>query len=366
MARRPRLDRDLDRSLVPGERAIVAVRHHWLSLSREIGAAVAATVLAFVVDVKVPTSEGGPMLLHNLSLLLWWGTMGWLVWTWLNWRREWFVATDKRFLLFYGFIRRKVAMMPLTKVTDMTFDQSLLGRIVGYGTFVMESAGQGQALSVVAYVPNAQVHYQAICSELFGTTVAEAEAQAEGGAGPGGGAAMAREGPVAAAGTVRAEGTAPMAAPWPAGADPRWSMPRRGGAPTRPPTRSNETRRSPGTAARTWAPPRGGSATPVRSRSSERPDRRAPRAELPGPPGHRAPGPSGRRGRSSPTTGSLRRHRATTALLVTTTPTRVTASAVAMLAAATTATTTGAAMRARSRSTRRPSGLRAERAAGSR
>jgi len=185
MARRPRLDRDLDRSLVPGERAIVAVRHHWLSLSREIGAAVAATVLAFVVDVKVPTSEGGPMLLHNLSLLLWWGTMGWLVWTWLNWRREWFVATDKRFLLFYGFIRRKVAMMPLTKVTDMTFDQSLLGRIVGYGTFVMESAGQGQALSVVAYVPNAQVHYQAICSELFGTTVAEAEAQAEGGAGPG-------------------------------------------------------------------------------------------------------------------------------------------------------------------------------------
>lgn len=185
MARRPRLDRDLDRSLVPGERAIVAVRHHWLSLSREIGAAIAATVLAFVVDVKVPTSEGGPMLLHNLSLLLWWGTMGWLVWTWLNWRREWFVATDKRFLLFYGFIRRKVAMMPLTKVTDMTFDQSLLGRIVGYGTFVMESAGQGQALSVVAYVPNAQVHYQAICSELFGTTVAEAEAQAEGGAGPG-------------------------------------------------------------------------------------------------------------------------------------------------------------------------------------
>ena len=188
MARRPRLDRDLDSSLVPGERAIVAVRHHWLSLSREIGAAVAATVLAFVVDVKVPTSEGGPMLLHNLSLLLWWGAMAWLAWTWLNWRREWFVATDKRFLLFYGFIRRKVAMMPLTKVTDMTFDQSLLGRIVGYGTFVMESAGQGQALSVVAYVPNAQVHYQAICSELFGTTVAEAEAQEEGGQGsPGGG-----------------------------------------------------------------------------------------------------------------------------------------------------------------------------------
>ena len=45
------------------------------------------------------------------------------------------MATDKRFLLFFGFIRRKVAMMPLLKVTDMTYDRSLLGRIVGYGTF---------------------------------------------------------------------------------------------------------------------------------------------------------------------------------------------------------------------------------------
>ncbi len=169
MARRPQLDRDLDRSLVPGEAAIVAVRHHWLSLHREIFLALAATVFVFWVDLKVSTSAGGARPLHNLSLLLWWAAIFWLVWSILNWRREWFVATDKRFLLFYGFIRRKVAMMPLQKVTDMTFDQSLLGRMIGYGTFVMESAGQGQALSVVNFVPNAQKHYQAICAQLFGS-----------------------------------------------------------------------------------------------------------------------------------------------------------------------------------------------------
>ena len=86
----------------------------------------------------------------------------------LNWRRDWFVATDKRFLLFYGFIRRKVAMMPLLKVTDMTYDRSLLGRIVGYGTFVLESAGQEQALSDIDHVPDADANYQAICTQLFG------------------------------------------------------------------------------------------------------------------------------------------------------------------------------------------------------
>ena len=89
-------------------------------------------------------------------------------WTVLNWRHEWFVATDKRFLLFYGFVRRKVAMMPLLKVTDMTYDRSLLGRVLGYGSFVLESAGQDQALSNIDHVPDADTHYRAICTQLFG------------------------------------------------------------------------------------------------------------------------------------------------------------------------------------------------------
>ena len=92
----------------------------------------------------------------------------WLLWRVLNWRRDWFVATDKRFLLFYGFIRRRVAMMPLLKVTDMTYDRSILGRIFGYGKFVLESAGQDQALSTIDHVPDADTHYHAICTQLFG------------------------------------------------------------------------------------------------------------------------------------------------------------------------------------------------------
>jgi Bacterial PH domain len=167
VARRPRLDRELERYLVTGETVIVAVRLHWFHLAREILIAVAATVFAFWVDIKISMSPGG-QLLHNASLLLWWGAAGWLVWRVLNWRRDWFVATDKRFLLFYGFISRRVAMMPLLKVTDMTYDRSILGRILGYGKFVLESAGQDQALSTIDHVPDADTHYHAICTQLFG------------------------------------------------------------------------------------------------------------------------------------------------------------------------------------------------------
>ncbi|WP_392543378.1 PH domain-containing protein [Oryzobacter telluris] len=167
MARRPRLDRELERYLVGGETVIVAVRRHWFHLIREIAMAVAATVLAFWVDLEVPRTPGGEVL-HNLALAIWWAAALWLLWRFLNWRHDWFVATDKRFLLFYGFIRRKVAMMPLMRVTDMTFDRSVLGRIVGYGMFVLESAGQKQALSVIDHVPDADRHYRAICTQLFG------------------------------------------------------------------------------------------------------------------------------------------------------------------------------------------------------
>ena len=42
MARSPRLDRELERYLVEGEKVIVAVRLHWFHLAREILLAVAA------------------------------------------------------------------------------------------------------------------------------------------------------------------------------------------------------------------------------------------------------------------------------------------------------------------------------------
>jgi hypothetical protein len=59
-------------------------------------------------------------------------------------------------------------MMPLMKVTDMSYERSVPGRILGYGRFVMESAGQDQALREVNWVPEPDEHYRAICAEIFG------------------------------------------------------------------------------------------------------------------------------------------------------------------------------------------------------
>ncbi len=162
-----RLDRELERYLVRGETVVTVVRQHWFSLVRPIALFVGLLFLATFVEAEAPQTRGGAFLANIFWYAAFAGSM-YLLWRYLNWRHDWFVATDKRFLLFYGFIRRKVAMMPLTKVTDMTFDRSLLGRIVGYGTFLLESAGQDQALGHIEYVPDAEAHYRAICTVLFG------------------------------------------------------------------------------------------------------------------------------------------------------------------------------------------------------
>ena len=85
----------------------------------------------------------------------------------LDWHHNWFVATDKRLLLRYGIITHKVAMMPLIKVTDMSYVRSIPGQFLGYGRFVLESAGQDQALREVKWVPHPDETYRDICAEIF-------------------------------------------------------------------------------------------------------------------------------------------------------------------------------------------------------
>lgn len=164
---RPRIDRDLARYLVRGEDVVVQVRRHPFCLTGPVLAGVAATLATFWLDLNAPDGEGGRGL-TNVAWAVWFAVMGWMVWRVANWRRDFFVATDKRFLLFYGFVIRRVAMMPLTKVTDMTFNRTIMGRLFGYGSFVLESAGHDQALSRIDFVPHAQSNYQAICEVLFG------------------------------------------------------------------------------------------------------------------------------------------------------------------------------------------------------
>ena len=84
------------------------------------------------------------------------------------WWIERIVITDKRVMLAEGFIVHKIAMMPLSKVTDLTFERSIRGRMLGYGTLIVESAGQIQALNRIDYIPRPEEVYEALSELVFG------------------------------------------------------------------------------------------------------------------------------------------------------------------------------------------------------
>jgi len=99
--------------------------------------------------------------------LLWLVLLLRLIWKAVNWSVDYFVVTSERLLLTRGFLTRRVNMMPLSKVTDMSFKRSFQGRMLGYGEFIVESAGQDQALRNVEYIPYPEQLYLLVCGMLF-------------------------------------------------------------------------------------------------------------------------------------------------------------------------------------------------------
>lgn len=151
--------------ILDGERVVLAIHRHWARLVAPVALVVAGLVLALLVDAAVPPAA---RLLANIVWLGWMALVARLAWLVLDWRTEWFVATDKRLLLISGVVARNTGMMPLAKVTDMSFVRSLAGLALGYGKFVLESAGQDQALREVAWIPDPERTYRTIVAEIFG------------------------------------------------------------------------------------------------------------------------------------------------------------------------------------------------------
>jgi hypothetical protein len=85
-----------------------------------------------------------------------------------EWWMRHFIVTKRRVLLTSGVIARTVTLLPLRRITDLTWQETLGGQLLGYGTFKFESAGQDQALRHLTYVPHAQEVYQDISGLLFG------------------------------------------------------------------------------------------------------------------------------------------------------------------------------------------------------
>ena len=154
----------VNRYLLPHERQVITVHQHPAVLIMPILETLVGLAIAGWLSDALAHGNGTAIL---VIWVLWGLVLLRLVVKVFEWSVNYFVVTSQRMLLSTGIVTHKVNMMPLSKVTDMSFQRSATGRILGYGEFIVESAGQDQALRIVDYLPYPEQLYLEVCGLIF-------------------------------------------------------------------------------------------------------------------------------------------------------------------------------------------------------
>lgn len=152
-----------DRYLAVDERRVLETRRHPVVLAPPAAKLLVALALATVVGFVTSPNQTSDLidLVAGLVAVFFALRFGWAVWQWWVDR---IVVTDQRIFEVSGVLTRKVASMPVGGVIDMTYRRTVMGRLLGYGDLVLESAGQDQALSSIEKLPHPDDFYRTVTS----------------------------------------------------------------------------------------------------------------------------------------------------------------------------------------------------------
>jgi len=132
--------------LLTGERlALPPLRRHWILLVRNLASPVLAAALSVgLVDVVARgLLPPDVRLLLTLAVAVPFGLA--IIAVWLRWEGDSLTVTDQRVVLQEGVFGRTTRVIPLVRVQDVSTVQTVLGRILDYGTVEIDAAGASGA-----------------------------------------------------------------------------------------------------------------------------------------------------------------------------------------------------------------------------
>jgi uncharacterized membrane protein YdbT with pleckstrin-like domain len=135
------MSRYIDQILQPGERVLYSTTLHWIIYWPAILAWIVAAACA-VMERRAQT-DGVTMLWLIVAAA---AALVALYWTLRVWFRRWTTETDVTSLRVVhkeGFIKRRTFEMNLDKVESVDVDQSIPGRLFGYGDVTVRGVGEG-------------------------------------------------------------------------------------------------------------------------------------------------------------------------------------------------------------------------------
>lgn len=131
----------LRKVLSEDEHVLAVVRRHWFVLLGKtllwMTLTLAAVVMAGWLYWRDPLSAGW-VWIAGLGLI---PLAGW-IWEHLVWKNQMTVLTDRRVLQMEGVLNKRVADSLLEKLNDVKTEQTLLGRIFGYGDVEILTASE--------------------------------------------------------------------------------------------------------------------------------------------------------------------------------------------------------------------------------
>ena len=131
-----------ERLLSEDEELIYDLRPHWLTLVVPVLLTVVVVVgvgAAWVVMPAGDLQQPAQLAVGVLGMLVLLVTVAGRV---LRWATTHFVLTTERLIFRSGLVAKFGREIPLERINDVTFSQSLLERLVGVGDLLLESAGE--------------------------------------------------------------------------------------------------------------------------------------------------------------------------------------------------------------------------------
>jgi hypothetical protein len=138
------LARYADRLLADGERAILRTRQHPIAPIVRAKTAWAILIASLVLIVlNTSLSPGGLRdVIGYFADVLLIVALAWIGWTLIGWYAEDYMVTNRRVLKVDGILRKRSADSSLEKINDAILEQSVLGRMLGYGDLEIMTAAE--------------------------------------------------------------------------------------------------------------------------------------------------------------------------------------------------------------------------------
>ena len=130
----------------------IGLRRHPVVLTQPFVVTLSGLIVAAIIS-------GVPRAQTSILMILVWSAWGILlirlIWKIVGWREfeNPSSVTPESMTLISGILSRETSVTPMAKVTDISLQESLLGRLLGYGKLILVLEGGDQPSHVIDHVP---------------------------------------------------------------------------------------------------------------------------------------------------------------------------------------------------------------------